>query len=152
MANGKRVIQSQIEDYAEVIPSHHTFFPLASNVLSILINTAVTKKSLVGARSRKRCVVASHLLFADDSLVFLEANSTCCSTFVVQCFSEASGLSINIQKSSQYFSASTQSSSREEIKNIFGMEEMDEGAKHLGLPMPWGRSKKESTAYIKIRS
>lgn len=126
-------------------------FLIASNVLSILINKAILKKSLVGVRMRRKCPVASHLLFADDSLIFLEANSRCCNNFkdLVLGFSEASGLTINLQKSSLFFSSNTKADMRGEIKNIFGMEEMTEGAKYLGLPMFWGRSKKEAMAFIK---
>lgn len=126
-------------------------FLIASNVLSILINKAILKKSFVGIRLRRKCPIISHLLFADDSLVFLEAKTEVCSNFkdLVMSFNEASGLSINFQKSSLFFSANTNEDMRNEIKDIFGMEVMTEGSKYLGLPMFWGRSKKEAMAFIK---
>ncbi|XP_058222364.1 uncharacterized protein LOC131332256 [Rhododendron vialii] len=127
------------------------FFLIVSNVFSTLINKAVLKKSLVGICLRKKCPIISHLLFADDSLVFLEAKAEVCSNFkdLVMSFSEASGLSINFQKFSLFFSANTKEDLRNEIKDIFGIEVMKEGSKYLGLPMFWGRSKKEAMAYIK---
>lgn len=73
-----------------------------------------------------------------------------CSNFLhlISCFTEASGLSINVQKS-RLFSTNTCLSTKEEIKNIFGMNEMESDSKYLGLPIFWGRSKKSAVTYIK---
>lgn len=67
-------------------------FLIVADVFSILLQKAINNK-----------------LFADDSLVFLEANPLYCSNFmqIMECFSVASGLSLNVQKSSLFFSANT---------------------------------------------
>lgn len=95
--------------------------------------------------------MVSHLLFVDDPLIFLEADPRYCNNFLhlMLCFSDASGLTVNPQKSSLFFSPNTPSDLKEDVKSIFGMNEMDNGAKYLGLPTFWGRSKKESMVYIK---
>lgn len=126
-------------------------FLIAANVFSTLMNKAVSSKALVGIRMKRKCPIVSHLLFADDSLVFLEATATYCSNFwdLISCFSAASGLEVNAQKSSLFFSLNTPQVLKEEIKTLLGMNEMDSNAKYLGLPTFWGKSKKESLAFVK---
>lgn len=77
-------------------------FLLVADVFSIIMQKAVRNKALGRVRKKKRCHVVSHLLFADDSLVFLVAVPRFCSNFMelMECFSDASGLSLNVDKSS----------------------------------------------------
>lgn len=49
-------------------------FLIAVNVFSILMNKAVSSKALVGVRLKRKCPIVSHLLFADNSLVFFGGN------------------------------------------------------------------------------
>ncbi|KAG5527030.1 hypothetical protein RHGRI_028084 [Rhododendron griersonianum] len=126
-------------------------FLIVADVFSILMQKAVANKSIGGIRMKKRGPVVSHLLFADDSLIFLDAVPQSCLNFMdlVACFSEASGLSLNIQKSSLFFSPNIEDSLKEEIKGIMGMEEMKEAVQYLGLPAFWGRSKKKALGYLR---
>ncbi|KAE9446413.1 hypothetical protein C3L33_21689, partial [Rhododendron williamsianum] len=67
-------------------------------------------------------------------------------------FGEASGLSINIQKSSLFFSPNTPVTPVEkwqEIRAVLRMRDMDTKAKYLGLPTLWEGSKKESMSFIR---
>lgn len=125
-------------------------FLIVADVLSTLIRKAILNKSLRGIRMKRKCPVVSQLLFADDSLIFLEADALSCSNFkaLALCFSEASGLAINVQKSNLFFSANASSDLKVEIKEILGMPEMDPKAKYLGLLTVWGKSKRESMAFI----
>lgn len=125
-------------------------FLFVADVFSIIIQKAIQNKSLKGIRMKRECPVVSHLLFADDSMVFLEAEVPFCSNFkyLASCFSEASGLSINVHKSSLYFPANANDNVKDAIKGILGMQEMDPKAKYLGLPADWGKSKKEAMGFI----
>ncbi|KAG5537109.1 hypothetical protein RHGRI_024523 [Rhododendron griersonianum] len=126
-------------------------FLMVADVLSTMLQKAVINKSLAGIKMKKQCPVVSHLFFADDSLIFLEANSWYCSNLrqILGCFSEASGLSVNLHKSSVMFSANASHSTRDELKGILEMKDMDKNSKYLGLPTSWGKSKKESMGFIR---
>lgn len=112
-------------------------FLMVADVFSVLIQKAVVNNSIGGVRMKKRCLIMSHLLFADNSLVFLEAIPQSCLNFMdlISVFSEASGLFLNVQKSSVFFSPNAKVDVMDEIKGILGMEEMERTAKYLDLPI-----------------
>lgn len=85
------------------------------------------------------------------SLIFLEAKAQYCANFMqlASAFGEASGLSINIQKSSLFFSPNTPVEKWQEIRAVLRMRDMDTKAKYLGLPTLWEGSKKESMSFIR---
>lgn len=111
-------------------------FLIVADVFSIILHKAILNNSLRGIKMKRTCPTVSHLLFADDSLIFLEANPVHCSNFLflASCFSDGSGLSINAHKSSVYFSSNTTAALKEELISILGMSEMEPNAKYLGLP------------------
>lgn len=132
-------------------PLSSYLFLIVADVFSKLLSKAVSNNSIKGITMKKRCPMVSHLLFADDFLIFLDAEPQTCVNFMdlLKCFSEASDLSLNVHKSNLCFSANTKEDTRNEIKSILGMEEMGFSAQYLGLPLFWGRSKKEARRFSK---
>lgn len=128
-------------------------FLMVADVLSRLMSKAVLNKSIRGLKMRKRYPEASHLLFTDDSLVFMEALPQSCTNFMdlMKAFSEASGLSLNVNKSSICFSANTSQEIKDDIKRILGMEEMGDSAQYLELLTFWGQSKREALGFLRDR-
>lgn len=128
-------------------------FLLVANVFSKLMSKVVTNKSILGVTMKMNCLVISHLLFADDSLVFWEAKQQSCRNFMtfMKEFSKASGLSLNTHKSSLLFSANANDAIKAEIKRTMGMEEMKHSVQYLGIPTVWGKSKEEAVGYLKDR-
>lgn len=96
---------------------------------------------------RRRCPIVSHLLFAD----FTGSKGQYCANFMqlASAFGEASGLSINIQKSSLFFSPNMPMEKWQEIRAVLRMGDMDTKAKYLGLPTLWEGSKKELMSFIR---
>lgn len=74
MANGGQVCAiTPGRGFRQGDPLSPYLFLLVSDVLSTLLQKAIINKSLGGIRMKKSCPIVSHLLFADDSMVFLEA-------------------------------------------------------------------------------
>ncbi|KAH9679641.1 putative reverse transcriptase/RNA-dependent DNA polymerase [Citrus sinensis] len=78
----------------------------------------------------------SHLLFADDSLVFSQATQEDCSNLkcIFDRYGSASGQIFNYEKSSMLFSNNVHNSQIEIIKGIFQLNVVSKHNKYLGLP------------------
>lgn len=85
----------------------------------------------------------SHLLFADDSLVFSRATQEDCSNLkcIFDRYGAASGQIFNYEKSSMLFSRNVHNSQIEIIKGIFQLNVVSKHNKYLGLPSMVGRRK-----------
>ena len=118
-------------------------FLLCAEGLSSLIRNAADTNKLKGIHSCRGGVRISHLLFADDSLLFCEAklSETRQLMDILALYEAASSQAINRQKTTLFFSPNTSRREREEIQNLLGAQVMNNCEKYLGLPMVGGKSK-----------
>ena len=95
----------------------------------------------------------SHLLFADDSLLFFKADRVSAEEVkdILQVYCEASGQQVNMDKSSIHFAKGCPGSLREEIKEILGVDNEALSEKYLGMPTDVGSSSKGTFKYLKDR-
>lgn len=95
----------------------------------------------------------SHLLFADDSLVFTKASVDSCKNLkaIFDCYAAASGQLFNFEKSSLVFSGSIPKDRAEAIKNIFQLNVVSRHGKYLGLPSMVGRKKTSFFNEVKLK-
>ena len=93
----------------------------------------------------------SHLLFADDSMLYIRASMQDCVVVkeVLKLYEEASGQQVNLQKSSVVFSSNVRPREREEFAGFLGMEITEKHEKYLGIPTHVGQSRNDTFAYIK---
>ena len=127
-------------------------FIMCAEVFSNLLKQAESQSLIHGLRF-SRSLSITHLLFADDSLVFSKASPTECRKFkgIFDGYAAVSGQVFNYDKSSMLFSSNTNQSQVEEIKNIFGLNIVSKHEKYLGLPSMVGRKKINFFNEIKLR-
>uniref|UniRef100_A0A8R7TBJ9 Reverse transcriptase domain-containing protein n=1 Tax=Triticum urartu TaxID=4572 RepID=A0A8R7TBJ9_TRIUA len=92
----------------------------------------------------------THLLFADDSIVFLEgsAESMAALKEILLTYEEASGQRVNMQKSSIFFGKGCNDEIKNELKEAVGIESEALSERYLGLPTLVGRSKEGTFTYV----
>ncbi|XP_060974305.1 uncharacterized protein LOC133039423 [Cannabis sativa] len=118
-------------------PLSPLLFILCGEVLSRMISAKEEEGSLYGFRISPESQPISHLMYADDLVVFVKADSNNVETFldVMNTYCRWSGQQINGRKSKIIFSKYCSRSSREDISAILGFEEISEGEKFLRNPL-----------------
>ena len=93
----------------------------------------------------------THLLFADNSLIFYRAKEEECQSLldVLAKYERASGQQINRAKTTLFFSKSSTEEVQGVIKDMLGVNVVRQYEKYLGLPSLVGKKKKRSCTHIK---
>ncbi|BFG25548.1 hypothetical protein CerSpe_118220 [Prunus speciosa] len=128
-------------------------FLFVSDVFSQMISKAVDSNVLQGIKFGHRVPSISHILFVDDTLVFLKPTKSCCDHLVnlLNDFCEASGQLVNFSKSCMFFSPNTPEVIMREIESSLRIRDVEDLGKYLGIPTLWGKAKKDALIYIKER-
>src|SRR6185437_15485697 len=111
-------------------------FLLATEGLSCLLKARNQSSVLNGIKVAPSAPVVSHLLFADDSLLFFRANRESAEEIkeVLNTYCQASGQRINMDKSSIHFAKGYMQSLREVIKDELDVHNESLSEKYLGMP------------------
>ncbi|XP_048493277.1 uncharacterized protein LOC125493797 [Beta vulgaris subsp. vulgaris] len=109
-----------------------------------MIQKKAQAKLTHGAKASRSGPEMSHFFFANDSLLFTTASRQEYLTIVdtLNKYELASEQKINYEKSEVSFSKGVSSTTREELKNVLNMRQVEQHAKYLGIPFILGRSKK----------
>mgnify|MGYP000848354711 FL=1 len=120
-------------------------FLLCTEGLTALIVEAEKRRHISGISICRGSPKITHLLFADDSVVYCKASEQesreLCT--ILHKYEEAAGQKVNTEKSSVFFSKNTKEETRERVKNVLGSMQNVQPGKYLGLPSMIGRSKKQ---------
>ena len=116
---------------------------LCAKDLSTLLRKAEETRASKGVLSSRQGVCISHLLFANDSMLFFQATVEECQILlaILGKYEAAFGQAINRQKTTLFFSKNTRQEVRNDIQQMLGARVMSECEKYLGLPMLSGKSK-----------
>ncbi|XP_048129004.1 uncharacterized protein LOC125312956 [Rhodamnia argentea] len=109
--------------------------------------------SFKGIQLNRHCPKLSHLLFADDSIFFLDGTlSDCqCLNQILNQYCYASGQAINLNKSGIYFSSGCPQSLRNTLAAELRVPELKKTGQYLGLPSDWGQTKRQLFSWILAR-
>jgi hypothetical protein len=126
-------------------------FLLAAEGLSCLLKNQVQSSALQGIKVAPTSPPVNHLLFADDSLLFIEASIEGANKVktVLEKYCQASGQRINMDKSSIFISKGCSGDLKESIKGILEVQRETLNEKYLGMPSDVGRSKSGAFKYLK---
>ncbi|XP_031127606.1 uncharacterized protein LOC116029699 [Ipomoea triloba] len=125
-------------------------FILCAEGLSVLLNQAERRGDIHGIKVARGAPAVSHLLFADDSLLFFKAipREVQVVKNILDMYCGASGQAINFDKSSIMFSSSTATPTKEFVADILGVRVANDLGKYLGLPSFMGRNKSVTLRFI----
>ena len=126
-------------------------FLLCTEGLNGLIVQAANRGDIKGFALCRNGLRLTHLLFADDSLLFCRATNQERSNIleILEVYGRCSGQQINRNKTTIFFSKLTFEEKREHIKQVLGVPEIKQYEKYLGLPSFVERQKKASFEFIK---
>jgi hypothetical protein len=121
---------------------------------SKLLKKAQDEDMLKGVKFGSDGPHITHLLFADDSIVFLEASMESLLTLkeVLANYERASGQKVNLGKSSIFFGDGCADERKTELMQALGVEDETLSERYLGLPTVVGRSKNGYFQYVTERS
>ncbi|XP_027166019.1 uncharacterized protein LOC113765985 [Coffea eugenioides] len=118
---------------------------------SNLLKQAEGDKRISGMKIRRIGPSMTHLFFTDDSLMFCKAEREKARELIqiLRKYEKGSGQSINLEKSSVFFSSNVSHQRKGEVTQSLGTIQVTTQGKYLGLPMVITRSKQQVFGYIK---
>ncbi|CAN1829772.1 LINE-1 retrotransposable element ORF2 protein [Linum perenne] len=125
-------------------------FIIVSNALSHMLQREVQAGGLCGVKLNPRCPVLTHVMFADDTVIFGRADLREMQKVAdtIRQYCNISGQAINESKSAMFFSANTPQERRVEVAAVLNVDLSRNLGNYLGLLAEWGRSKTEAFGFM----
>lgn len=128
-------------------------FLLCTEGLICLLNEAERNRQVTGIQVSRGAPRLNHLLFADDSLIFCEANEETTSQLqsLLNIYEDALGQQLNKDKTAMVFSNNIRPEQQQALMDLWNAPQVKQYEKYLGLPPMIGRSKSRAFSEIKRR-
>ncbi|WJX47132.1 hypothetical protein P8452_33857 [Trifolium repens] len=125
-------------------------FVLCMDKLSHLIMHAADNSKWIGIKAGRAGPMVSHLMFADDLLLFGEATEKQmrCVTNTLNQFCSMSGQEVSYEKTSILFSRNVERGLKNKLINMSGFKETSDFGKYLGVPLNGRAPKRSDFQYI----
>uniref|UniRef100_A0A803QHY3 Reverse transcriptase domain-containing protein n=1 Tax=Cannabis sativa TaxID=3483 RepID=A0A803QHY3_CANSA len=125
-------------------------FLLVAEILSTVIHLKSLDHQFNGISIYRSTPSISHLLFADDSMLFTHVNNVNNNAIkdILATYNKATGQTVNFAKSSILFSPNTSSNDEQNFLTSLQMSDKPLIDKHLGVPQCLSRSKKSSFLFL----
>ena len=106
---------------------------------SALLKQAQQTGDLKGVSFGSTGPTVTHLLFADDSIVFLEGSQSNFDTLkgILQAYEVASGQKVNLQKSSIFFGKGSSDTHKDQLKEVIGIQSEALSKKNIWGSLRW---------------
>ena len=126
-------------------------FLLCAEGLTAMLRREESEGLINGVSVCREAPRISHLLFADDCIIFGKASVDEGNRVlkVLANYEKESGQKLNKEKTSLFFSRNTSREIQEEIKGIFGAQIIHKHERYLGLPILVGKGKIKAFSCIK---
>ena len=126
-------------------------FLLCAEAFSALLKKGEREGLLVRVKICSRGPSISHLLFAADSLILIQATEGDCGHLqtILQLYEDCSGQMIN--KAAILFSRNTKANQKKTVCDLLQVTKETMSERYLGLPVHVGQSKTGTFAYLKDR-
>ncbi|XP_058759858.1 uncharacterized protein LOC131633155 [Vicia villosa] len=120
-------------------------FIICADAFAGLLKRKAASAEIHGILVARKAPVITHLFFADDCLLFGRANEGEADVILqtIHEYQKASGQMVNFEKSEVSFSPNVSNASKEVLRQRLGFKAVGSHIKYLGLPVVFGRKKKE---------
>lgn len=125
-------------------------FVLGMEKLTHMILDRVREKKWKGMRAGRRGPIISHMMFADDLVLFAEANQKQIGVILncLQVFGDMSGHKLSQEKTSIFFSPNVPLRERREICASSGFKEVAELGRYLGANIATPRKRRDKYSFV----
>lgn len=132
-------------------PRSPSFFLICSKGLSALMRIALHDGLIKGAKASRRGPQVSHLLFANDYILFGEATTNGAQILkgILKEYEMCLGQCVNFENSTVFYSSNTFDDNRVLKSGLLGVRYSNDSEKHLGLLTMVGKKKKTSFLGLK---
>lgn len=112
-------------------------FILCMEFLTPLIEGKCVQGSWIPLKASRGNIGISHLIFADDLILFANVTEEACEAMleVLQVFCSESSQKLSVDKSRMYFSPNVDQVKREEVCDKLGIQSTSNFGKYLGFPL-----------------
>lgn len=134
-------------------PLSSYLFILGQEILSRLLNQELRQKSIRGIKTSKRGPIITHVMYADDIVLFSKATKKDATSisWILEKYCLWSGQLVKRSKSGIFFSKHTQRPIQRVIKSSLQIRSIKKDATCLGAPLLLTRAPSKDSAYLQAK-